>query len=107
MSFRDQSLDGIICCEVLEHVPESRVAMEEIGRILKPEGRLAVSVLFFYPLHGVDSEDRGDYWRFAPGNLKILLHKDFELLRENRTHMFFAGDPFVVNIQTLWKRRSS
>jgi len=104
--FRDRSMDGIICCEVLEHVPESLTAMEEIGRILKPEGRLAVTVPFFYPLHGVDSQDRGDYWRFTPGNLKNLLRKDFELLHENRTHMFFSGDPFVVNIQTLWKRRS-
>lgn len=104
--FRDHSLNAVICSEVLEHVPNSTSALNEFGRILKPQGWLALTVPFFYPLHGVDAEDRGDYWRFTPGNLRLLLQRDFELISEHRTHLFFNGDSFVVNIQMLWKRRS-
>jgi SAM-dependent methyltransferase len=103
--FPDHSLDAVICSEVLEHVPDSMVALNEFGRILKPEGWLAITVPFFYPIHGVDAGDRGDYWRFTPGNLRGLLQHDFELMSENRTHLFSQQDSFIVNVQTLWKRR--
>lgn len=103
--FADRSLDAVICSEVLEHVPDSKAALTEFGRILKPQGWLALTVPFFYPLHGVDGQDRGDYWRFAPGNLKLLLQRNFELVSEDRTHLFSKDDSFVVNIQMLWKRR--
>lgn len=102
--FPDHSLDAVICSEVLEHVPDSRSALDELIRIIKPRGLLALTVPFFYPLHGVDA-DHGDYWRFTPANLKLLLLGDFELVSERRTHMFFKGDNFVVSIQMLWKRR--
>lgn len=104
--FPDHSLDAVICSEVLEHVPDSMAALSEFSRMLKPDGWLAITVPFFYPIHGVDAEDRGDYWRFTPGNLRLLLERDFELVSENCTHFLSRRDSFIVNIQTLWKRRT-
>lgn len=103
--FPDHSLDCVICSEVLEHVDDFRPALDEISRILKPHAWLALTVPFFYPLHGVTVDDGGDYWRFTPGNVKLLLQRDFDLFSERRSHLFFEGDNFVVNIQMLWKRR--
>lgn len=103
--FQDHSLDGVICSEVLEHVPDSHSTLSEFARILKHDGWLALTVPFFYPLHGVDAHGRGDYWRFTPGNLRLLLHQDFAIVSEQHTHLFFQGDDFVVNIQLLCKRR--
>ena len=36
--YEDNSFDVIICCHVLEHVPDDRKAMSELYRVLKPGG---------------------------------------------------------------------
>lgn len=38
VTYPDRSLDIILCSHVLEHVPEDRQAMREIGRVLRPDG---------------------------------------------------------------------
>ena len=49
LPFPDQSFDRIICSEVLEHIPDVEAALSEINRILKPGGRLAISVPRWWP----------------------------------------------------------
>jgi SAM-dependent methyltransferase len=45
----DASVDRVIASEVLEHIPEDAAAMAEIARVLKPGGRVAVTVPRFGP----------------------------------------------------------
>ncbi len=49
LPFKDASFDLVICSEVLEHIPEDRVAMAEIIRVLKPGKPLVVSVPRYFP----------------------------------------------------------
>ena len=49
LPFKDNTFDFIICSEVLEHIIDYQSALSEINRILKPEGKLAVSVPKFFP----------------------------------------------------------
>jgi ubiquinone/menaquinone biosynthesis C-methylase UbiE len=49
LPFKPDSFDLIICSEVLEHVPEDHLVIEEIIRVLKPGGNLAVSVPRYWP----------------------------------------------------------
>lgn len=45
------SFDGVICLEVLEHVPDPSIVVAEIARVLKRGGRAWLSMPFLYPLH--------------------------------------------------------
>jgi SAM-dependent methyltransferase len=49
LPFADDAFDKIVCSEVLEHIPDYKSALNEIERILKPGGVLAVSVPRYWP----------------------------------------------------------
>jgi SAM-dependent methyltransferase len=49
LPFADGAFDVVICAEMLEHVPDYQKVLEEIQRVLKPGGLLAVSVPRFTP----------------------------------------------------------
>lgn len=47
----DKSYDVVLCTEVLEHVPEPIAALQEMARILKPQGRLLITAPLGSGLH--------------------------------------------------------
>ena len=49
LPFGDACFDRVIAAEVLEHVPDDRSAMAELARVLRPGGRLAVTVPRWFP----------------------------------------------------------
>ena len=49
LPFPDGSFDAVIAAEVLEHIPADELAMSEISRILRPGGRLSVTVPRWWP----------------------------------------------------------
>jgi SAM-dependent methyltransferase len=51
VSYRDNSVDILLCSHVLEHIPDDRKAMSEINRILKPDG---VGILLVPLVIGLD-----------------------------------------------------
>ncbi|HSZ53044.1 MAG TPA: methyltransferase domain-containing protein [Caulobacteraceae bacterium] len=59
LPFDERAFDVVVCCEVLEHLPDVDAALEEIDRVLKPGGRLAVSVPRAWP--------ERICWSLAPG----------------------------------------
>jgi SAM-dependent methyltransferase len=61
--------DLVICEQVLEHVPDPLTAVKTLRRLCKPDGHVYVSTPFLVRLH----EWPGDYWRFTPDGMKILL----------------------------------
>lgn len=69
----DNSYDVIVCTQVLEHVPNPFRAAAELQRILKPGGRLLLTVPAAYPYHAVPR----DYWRFTRDSLQLLFGEHF------------------------------
>lgn len=64
LPFPEDSFDTVLLLDVLEHVRDARGVLDEIARVLKPHGRLLLSVPFLYPLHDAPH----DYRRYtAPG----------------------------------------
>jgi ubiquinone/menaquinone biosynthesis C-methylase UbiE len=49
LPFPDGSFDRVICSEVLEHIPDDRSAMQELARVLRPGGTMAITVPRFGP----------------------------------------------------------
>lgn len=68
LPFKDEEFDIVLCCSVLEHLEDPRKAIAEMMRVLKPKGRIIVSVPFLFPLHDAP----GDYWRFTKYGLRSL-----------------------------------
>ena len=42
LPFVDECFDGALCVEVIEHVPDTEMAIYELARVLKPGGKLIV-----------------------------------------------------------------
>jgi len=49
LPFADDSIDHVICSEVLEHIDDYSRMLDEIGRVLKPGGNLCISVPRAWP----------------------------------------------------------
>lgn len=97
MPFKDNELDGVICSEVLEHVPDCLKAVDEIHRVLKPGGKLVLTVPFIFPLHA------RDYWRFTPRNLEYIFSGRFNVLSSSTTNLY--AKEFPVSIQMLLEKK--
>jgi SAM-dependent methyltransferase len=65
LPFADDSLERLVIQEVLEHVPNSTLALREIARVLRPGGLAYVEVPFLFPIH-----DRADYRRWTIAGLE-------------------------------------
>lgn len=64
------SIDRVICSETLEHVPLDGAAIEELVRVLRPGGRLAISVPRRLPERVCWALSR-EYHEVAGGHLRI------------------------------------
>jgi SAM-dependent methyltransferase len=65
----DESVDFVLCSEVMEHVLDPRLFLSEAYRCLKPQGKMLITVPFAARWHFVPF----DYWRYTPAALKHLL----------------------------------
>ncbi len=89
----DGCVDVILCTEVLEHVPDARLAIREMARVLRPGGRLICTTPFLYPLH----EEPHDYTRMTVFYLSTLA-REYQLEIVRLEKLGTAVDVLV----TLW-----
>jgi SAM-dependent methyltransferase len=87
--FDDNHFDSAITSQVLEHVFEPDAFLSEICRVLKPQGRLLLTVPFVWDEH----EQPYDYARYSSFGLKYLLEKNgFQVI----THIKSLNDTRVI-----------
>ncbi len=72
LPFRDHTFDAVFIFDVLEHIDAEELALKELGRVLKPKGRLLVTVpafMFLFGRQDVVSEHKRRYRRGALSRL--------------------------------------
>jgi SAM-dependent methyltransferase len=83
--YEDNTVDSIICIEVLEHVSNPFNAIEEIYRTLKPGVKVFLTTPFLLGYHGKTNKSKNsshshdeypDYFRYTHEGLELLF-KDF------------------------------
>ncbi len=71
----DESLDGVFCMAVLEHVEKPWETVREIQRILKPGGKVIIGFPFMQPFHGYPHH----YFNATRKGLESLFKRDFDI----------------------------
>ncbi|MEU4605929.1 class I SAM-dependent methyltransferase [Kribbella sp. NPDC023972] len=75
LPYESSSFDYVICDQVIEHVRNPFVAVNEMHRVLKPGGWLLLATCFHVPVHK-RADNPTDYWRFTTDGLRELV-RDF------------------------------
>jgi SAM-dependent methyltransferase len=90
----DAEFDAALANQVLEHVFEPEAFLAEIHRILKPGGKLLLTVPFIWDEH----EQPYDYARYSSFGIRYLLEKSgFTVLEAKKTLSHFAAIIQLVN----------
>lgn len=84
---KSDSINSVLCNQLLEHLPESNQFFSEISRVLKKDGYLLLTVPFFWGLH----EEPRDYFRFTKYGLEHLCNKhDLEIIKIKKLGGFLS-----------------
>lgn len=67
----DASVGTVLAMNTFEHVPRFWRGLDEVYRVLRPDGALVISCPFYFHVHAFPS----DYWRFTPEALALLLER--------------------------------
>jgi len=71
----NESIGLVLNLESLEHLPSPQKAIDEIHRVLRPNGLLILTTVMHFKIHRAPK----DYWRFTPDGIELLLNR-FEIL---------------------------
>lgn len=96
----DDSVDTLLCSEVLEHVAHPAAAIAEFARIVKPGGTVLLTVPFLARLH----EEPYDFYRYTRHGLQVLLDDggfDVDEIVETGSLFSFLGHQVSVAVLGL------
>jgi SAM-dependent methyltransferase len=71
----NKSIGLALNLESLEHLPHPQKAIDEIYRVLRPNGLLILTTVMHFKIHRAPK----DYWRFTPDGIELLLNR-FKIL---------------------------
>ncbi|MDO9009754.1 MAG: methyltransferase domain-containing protein, partial [Thiobacillus sp.] len=104
--FEARSFDAVLCNQVLEHVFNPDEFLAEIERVLRPGGKLLLTVPFVWDEH----EQPWDYARYSSFGLKALLEKQgFRIvshrkLRADVSVLFQLANAYLFKLTQGWPR---
>ncbi len=69
LALKSGYFDIVICSQVLEHVPDPKMVLSELNRVMKPASELWISVPFYFPEHELPF----DFFRYTQAGIASLL----------------------------------
>jgi len=85
----EKSVDAVLLLDVLEHVADPDLCVQEIERVLVAGGKLVLNVPFIYPLHDIPH----DFRRWTEHGLNVLLEKHGLIIERKAAY----GHPLVTS----------
>lgn len=80
LPFENEEFDTIICTQMLEHVKNPQLVVQQIYRVLKKKGVCVLTAPFLIPSHS----DPDDYFRYTINGLKFLFeNQGFKIIEIN------------------------
>jgi SAM-dependent methyltransferase len=104
--YQNSCFDSALCNQVLEHVFNPNEFLSEINRVLKPGGKLLLTVPFVWDEH----EQPHDYARYSSFGLRALLEKnEFKIIRHKKlaadaTVLFQLINAYLFKVTKNWPR---
>lgn len=98
--------DSVLCNQVLEHVFNPDFFLNEINRVLKPEGKLLLTVPFVWDEH----EQPFDFARYSSFGLRALLERNgFKIISHKKlgadaTTLFQLANAYFFKISRGWPK---
>ena len=84
----DESVDAIICTQVLGDIKDIELAVREFYRVLKRGGVILLTESLFNELH----DEPNDFWRFTSFSLKYILEENkFKIIEIDQRGGFFSS----------------
>ena len=95
LKIKSNKYNNILLFNVLEHLPEYRIALSQINRILKKKGKIIGSTPFIYQIHGAPK----DYFRFTKKFFEFELKKQ----KFNNIKVQYLGNgPFTASYSLIY-----
>lgn len=89
LAIDSNTADVVLLLDVLEHLKEPDLALQEIHRVLKHNGQIIMQVPYLYPLH----DEPRDFQRYSKYGFAALADKHGFLIRECHA----SGHPIVTS----------
>jgi SAM-dependent methyltransferase len=100
LPFKDESFDRVICSEVMEHVRDDEMACGELARVLKTNGRIAITVPTVFSEAIYDALTY-EYFTSPGGHIRKYFPKDLAALM-TRHGLVIYGIGFKHSFHTIW-----
>jgi ubiquinone/menaquinone biosynthesis C-methylase UbiE len=100
LPFKDESFDRIICSEVMEHVRDDDLACRELTRVLKKNGRIAITVptIFSEQIYDLLTYE---YYTSPGGHIRRYHPRELaDIMRRNGLEIYGVG--FKHAFHTIW-----
>lgn len=112
IDYADASFDMVTAFDVLEHIKDEKPSLGELFRVLKPGGKMIISVPAYQWLWGVQDEVSHHFRRYTINSLTFVINEFPQLKMVRKTYYNILLFPAIALVRLLsrWfdiKNRSS